>query len=149
MKFLQLTLALLSVLGLANCASTPATRAEKRPAAFQSIPQSQKASVLAGDITEGMSRDAVWIAWGPAGSISQASEDGKSYEIWRYTGLRPVYRTHIGMGYATYPHGYGRNRHYHTDPFYNFDYGPDYIPFTEAVVKFRDGKVKAWERLAR
>jgi hypothetical protein len=149
MNFLQLTLAVLSAGLLANCASTPATRAEKRPAAFQAIPQSQRDTVLAGEIKDGMSRDAVWIAWGPPNNISQAGEDGTHYEIWRYTGLRPVYRSSIGMGLAMLPHGRGRSRHYHTHPYYDFNYGPDYVPYTEAVVKFREGKVKSWERINR
>ncbi len=157
MKSLQLVLALLTVIGFTSCASsTPASRSQARPAAFQAIPAAQKPTVLTGNITEGMSRDAVWVAWGPASSISQASEDGKSFEIWRYTGLRPIYRNNLGMGFGMgfggfggFPVGCGRNRFFGTVPFYNFDYGPDYVPFTEAVVKFRDGKVKAWERLTR
>ena len=153
MKFIQLAVALISVVGLSNCASTPTTRAQRRPAAFQAIPESQKQTVLAGGVTEGMNRDAVWIAWGPASSISQASEEGKSYEIWRYTGLRPVYRNHVGMGMGMGmgPLGYGCGpyRNFGWGPFYNFDFGPDYIPYTESVVKFRDGKVRAWERLSR
>ncbi len=131
---------------LASCSSTPATRAQQRPAALAALPAKQQPTVLAGQITEGMTKDAVWIAWGSPSNISQAGENGTKLEIWRYTGLHPIYRPQFGMGYGIIPHGYGRNRHYHVDPFYNMNYGPDYVPYTAAVVKFLDGKVKAWER---
>lgn len=147
LRILPIALALFS----ASCApSNPTARAQKRAAAFQSLPAEHQKLALEGKIKEGMSRDAVWVAWGPASRIYEASTQGNTMEIWHYTGLQQVYGGSFGMGLGF---GYGQvgryGRYRRADPFshYDLNYGPQYIPFTQAEVKFQQGLVKSWERL--
>ena len=133
---------------LSNCTvSSPAKRAEKRPTAFHALSAEHQKLALSGQITEGMNRDAVWVAWGPAGRILEASENGARYELWRYHGMQPIYHrsVSVGFGFSTFPR---RGRGFYADPFWGFDSMPDYIPFTSAEVKFRNGLVKSWQRIA-
>ena len=147
LRILPLALALMG----ASCApSNPAARAQKRPAAFQALPAEHQKMALEGRIKEGMSRDAVWVAWGPASRIYEASAQGTAQEVWHYTGLQQVYSGSIGMGMGFGYGGsgrYGRSRR--ADPFsyYDLNYGPQYVPFTQAEVKFQKGVVKSWERM--
>ena len=96
-----------------------------------------------------MNRDAVWVAWGPASRIYEASNQGVTSEIWLYTGLQPVYNNNlsVGMGFGHGGRRYGR--YGHADPFsyYDYNFGPQYVPFTQAEVKFQRGIVKSWQRL--
>lgn len=144
MKILRLLPALAAAVCLSSCAvSNPASRISQQPAVFAALPASQKALVQTGQIAEGMTKDAVYLAWGRPDGVLAGSENGKSTELWRYTRLQPVYRQRIGMGmgwgYGPYC-GRGR-RHY--DPFY--DQGLEYVPVTAGVVRFRNGKVTGWE----
>jgi hypothetical protein len=147
-KIAQVFLAGCCALLLANCASaTPATRMQLRPAAFAALSSHQKDLVMKGEISEGMSRDAVWIAWGRPSRIANAGEGGATFEIWRYTGLQPIYHTSIGVGIGIGGyHGRRHTRGYYSEPFFDYNYGPDYVPYTAAQVKFRNGVVKTWER---
>ena len=58
-KLLFTTLA--AALSLASCVSTPASRIQKNPALFNSLPPSQKTLVEAGQIAEGMSPSVVFL----------------------------------------------------------------------------------------
>lgn len=137
---------------LANCAvSTPASRAERKPAEFQALPAAHQKLALAGEIKEGMTRHAVWVAWGPASRIVDLSDGGVKYELWRYTEMQPIYRHSIGMGFGGgfyHPGCRGRGRGYHHHPYYDMNFGPDYVPYTAAEVKFRHGLVKSWQRVS-
>lgn len=133
---------------LSSCAvSSPQTRIQSRPADYQALPEKYKALVQQGRIAEGMNRDAVWIAWGPPNRISRGVESGAKLELWRYTGLRPIYTHSIGFGAGLGYHRFGRNRGYCYDPFYDYQVGPTYVPYTAAEVKFRNGKVSGWEKV--
>lgn len=105
---------------------------------------------MAGRIAEGMSRDAVYLAWGSPERVTRGSEGGAEFERWRYTELRPVYPGHTWTGFGVgYGLGYGYGGGYRYGRFYPgyavIDYGPDYVPVTAATVKFRSGKVVGWE----
>lgn len=147
-QIFRILLSCASAILLANCASqTPATRMQQRPQAFSALTSHQKDLVMKGEITEGISRDAVWIAWGRPNQIANAGENGATYEIWRYTGLQPVYHSTIGVGFGIGGGYYSRrHRSYYGGPIFDYSYGPDYVPYTAAQVKFRNGKVKTWER---
>lgn len=91
-----------------------------------------------GQLTEGMSTDAVRLAWGSPSRISHGSKLGKSYEQWSYAGYAPVYNTRIGFGYS---HGYGERcdpSYMYADPFVN------YVPYEARRVEFLNGRVTAW-----
>jgi hypothetical protein len=142
-------LLVLGVLFMCSCASnTPQSRIAKRPQVFATLPEKHKTMVQRGQIAEGMGKDAVWFAWGPAQDIFTASEKGNRSEIWRYLGQRAVYRNSIGIGYSTGFYG-GRCSRYHVDPFLHYDVGPYYIPYTAAEVKFQKEKVVSWQAVNR
>lgn len=141
---------LVAALFLSSCASpSPQSRIAARPAAYSALPNKHKDLVQQGQICEGMSKDAVWLAWGPANSISQGSANGKSFDLWRYTGLRPVYQHSIGFGVSIGGYRGRCGRRGFSAPFMDYDYGPVYVPFTAAEVRFRNEVVVSWERLNR
>lgn len=145
-----------AALALSGCATntTPLARATNHPALMDSLTPFERERALRGEVAEGMSRDAVFIAWGRPDRITRGSEGGRDFEIWRYTELRPVYSTRIGVGFGGYYGGhYHRHRghyHYHGGYYHpgyaTYEYGPDYIPVTASVVKFRKGRVVSWEQ---
>ena len=116
---------------------------------YGSLSSAQKQAVNEGRLLEGMSKDAVYLAWGRPAAVKEGSKAGQKTEKWRYTGHQPVVSNHINFGYG-YGHGYGRGRGRYYDPFYS-DYGHtvDYVPYTAAVVEFSKGKVLGWERERR
>src|SRR5437667_10539830 len=81
---------------LTSC-STPQTRISHHPDLYQSLPQRDQALVTQGQIRIGMSRMAVWLAWGSPDRKIVGNMGGGSTETWVY-----IY-------YETYPYypGYG------------------------------------------
>ena len=112
-------------------------------AMFDKLPEAHKKLVVRGAIVEGMSRDAVFLAWGRPSRVSRGSRDGGTFERWIYTHYEPVW-THnssIGLGY-----GYGRYGCRYGG-LYNDGPSVTYIPYNAAKVEFVSGRVKAWEAL--
>jgi len=131
------------ILGFTACeATTPAARAQQNPAAFESIPAKDRELVLKSTIAEGMSKDAVVIAWGKPDRVTTGSLNGKMVETWIYTSMRPIYRPYYGLGVGIGGYGY---RHHGIYPGASFGMGPDYVPVTSSVVRFRNNHVIAWE----
>ena len=134
---------------LAACAAaTPGSRVAQAPRLFEVLPAPQKQAVLEGRVLEGMTPDAVYLAWGRPDRVTRGSQNGTPFEIWRFTELQPVYRSsvHVGLGYGYGHYGYGRGGYY--DPaFAALETGPDYVPVTAAMVRFSRNRVTGWERL--
>ncbi len=107
---------------------------------YGALPTDQRQAVEQGRLVEGMERDAVYLAWGRPAGVKEGSSGGRQVEKWRYVNYRPMVTNHFNMGYG---YGYGRGCDYGY-----YDFGPtvDYIPYTAAVVEFRDGKVTGWEQ---
>lgn len=126
--------------------ANPATRAQQNPAVFNSLSAEDQALVLKGTISEGMSRDAVMLAWGRPDSVMNSSDGGRAGEVWRYTSLRPVYRPYYGVGMGMGSYGRHRSGIY---PTASFGMGPDYVPVTSSVVRFRNGRVHGWDTVDR
>src|SRR5215813_13985568 len=102
-----------SALILTGC-STPQTRISENPDLYQSLSQRDQALVSQGEIRIGMSRTAVWLAWGSPDRKIVGNMGGGPTETWLY-----VY-------YSTYYPPYGPWG-YFGDPFYDpFYYS--YIP---------------------
>ncbi len=126
--------------------ATPASRIQQNPAVFNSLSKEDQDLVSRGTISEGMTKDAVLLAWGPPDNIAHSRDNGRDTEIWRYTSMRPVYRPYygIGMGYG-YGYGYRGYRYGGVYPYGSVAFSPDYVPVTSSVVRFRRGKVVGWD----
>jgi hypothetical protein len=153
-------LAALAAAGLAtSCTTVPAPqkRIAKNPALYQSLGAEDRRLVSQGKIREGMTREAVLLAWGKPDRVVAGSERGKAAEIWHYTVLRPQPVGGLGIGYGfgypTFAHpdyrmgypGYG----------YGFGWGPGFgwgnfgsVAYAEeptAEVRFENGRVVSWQ----
>jgi hypothetical protein len=126
-------------------ASNPQARAQKNPGMLEGLPAADRELVLKSTIAEGMSKDAVYLAWGKPDSVTTGSEGGRAVETWRYASLRPIYPYPIwGLGLGL---GYGGGYHSHgyVAPYASYGMTPDYVPMTASVVRFKNGRVTAWE----
>lgn len=138
---LNVLAAAVAALLLTDCqTATPASRIADNPVLFNSLSTEQKLLVQQGRIREGMSKDAVFLAWGYPGSAPMTGQkNGKLFERWVYTRERPVPVNNFGGGW------YG-------DPWCRHGWGPYggmnviYVPEEGASVTFENGKVTAWER---
>lgn len=135
-------LCLAASLTLASCVSTPQTRVDNNPAVFGTLSPAHKNLVLQGQIKEGMSKEAVFLAWGAPDSRSSGGRSGKSIERWRYLGHYPVWTDSYRYGGYSYHSRHRYRGHYNYCP-------PtvEYVTYTQAVVEFSNGKVSSWERL--
>jgi len=139
---------------LGGCATTnpAARRVQKYPERFADLTQREKDLVLRGEVAEGMSRDAVFLAWGRPGRVMSGSRDGRGKERWAYFHTAPVSTYSVGYG-AFGPHPFYTSFGVH--PAYGYGFGPgwgfgsgiDYVPYLERTVEFENGRVVAWERL--
>lgn len=126
---------LAGALSLVACGSvSPAERIAQNPVLFQSLSPQQQALVRQGLLCEGMSREAVLLAWGsPSEAPVLGQEGGRRYERWVYTSLRPVMMS--GSGYRAWG-CYGCCDAWG---------GTAYVPEERASVTFEDGRVTRWE----
>ncbi len=146
---------LLLFLLLGACATNPAEqRIRKHPDLSAPPPNREKDLVRRGEVAEGMSRDAVFLAWGRPGRVMSGSRDGRGRERWAYFHTAPV--SSVSFGYGSFgPHPFYSSFGVH--PAYGYGYGPgwgygsgiDYVPYLDRSVEFANGKVVAWERLNR
>lgn len=93
-----ITIALLALL-LAACASTPATRIEKNPAAFAQLTPEQQEKVRAGQIGIGFDTGATRLALGEPDRILQKTTAAGETEIWQYV---DVYTYPTGPCYGAF-----------------------------------------------
>jgi hypothetical protein len=140
MKPIHVFLATLALL-LASCTSPIVKRIERNPEIYHSLSTRQKELVTLGRVEEGMSKQAVFLAWGRPDRAAQGSKNGKAYERWSYAGYDPVYTMGFGMGYW----GGGWGGCYYDRPFL---YEPmmTYVPYEAAKVEFLNGSVTAWAK---
>ncbi len=147
MKALPALLSAMAVVMLASCASPIQRRIERNPEIYSKLSERHKALVSRGQIEEGMSKQAVFIAWGRPDRVYKGSRSGRSLEHWGYVAYDavPVGYPGIGMGYGIgYGGWYGRGLYY--DPFYYYQPMISYVPYEGAKVEFTNAKVSAWQR---
>lgn len=118
-------------LALTGC-STVATRIQKNPQAYAALSPREKALVTQGQVREGMSKPAVYIAWGRPDSIVHGSSAGRPYEAWSYYWYEPG-----NFG----PHGIWPRNAYYDGLFWNEPYARAFV-YRYAV--FAPEKVVAW-----
>jgi hypothetical protein len=128
-------------LTMASCTSPIVKRIERNPEIYNSLSTRHKEMVTLGQIEEGMSKKAVFLAWGRPDRAAQGSERGKAYERWSYAGYDPVYTMGFGPGYW----GGGWSGHYYDRAFF---YEPmmTYVPYEAAKVEFLNGTVTSWAK---
>lgn len=123
-------LLLLAGILLAGCVapSTVMTRKQERPAAYDALSPEMRSLVDQGKISRGMSMDAVYIAWGQAGEVTQGENELGQTTTWTYYGY-----------FLQEASVWGWRRIY-----YNY-YPVNYI---SAQVTFTNGFVKQWQTYA-
>jgi len=84
---------------LFNGCSTTETRISDHPEIFQTLSPNDQALVKAGKIREGMSQNAVWLAWGVPDQKATGVARGKPVETWIYN--------EYTYANAPYPYPYG------------------------------------------
>jgi hypothetical protein len=135
------TLVLAAGLIFSSC-STPQTRISEHPDLYQSLSPRDQALASQGQIRTGMSRTAVWLAWGsPDQKIVGGNVGGGRTETWLYV----YYAT-----FPCYPYYYPLDLYfgaplYH--PFYEAEFPPSFA-YPGKVVTFGNGRVLAFRYTA-
>lgn len=135
---------------LAGCTTvtSPEARIAADPAVFEDLSAKHQDLARQGRVTEGMSKDAVYLAWGRPHETKESSRDGKARETWVYYGSEsiPLQTVGVGIGYGDYCHGrYGG----WGGPFYDVGYHHARRDYVAAKVEFDKDRVVYWERNER
>lgn len=123
---------------LASC-STPQTRISDHPELYQSLSPRDQALVSQGQIRTGMSRTAVWLAWGSPDRKIIGNMGAGRRETWVY-----IYYATYYPYYGPWDPYFGAPLYY---PFYDSDLPPS-IPYPGKVVTFANGRAMAFQYLA-
>ena len=152
---------------LGGC-STPESRISENRSLYDTLPARQQQLVAQGQIAPGMSKNAVWLAWGNPGQKVNGYARGNATETWIYYATTTAY----GYGYGGYgygPYGYGpwgypgfwggtavfRTHHGHRfvvfgDPFYDpfyYSYIPPTVQYPYKTVTFVNGRVVEFQHM--
>jgi len=149
---------------LVSGCSTVESRISEHPDLYHSLSARQQQLVANGQITPGMPRDAVYLAWGTPDQRVEGAMRGQMTETWIYVHYTS-YPYGYGYGYG-YPYRYGWGggfggvivrRHHHGrsfaffgDPFYDpfyYSYIPPSIPYPYRTVTFANGRVVSFQSL--
>lgn len=105
---------------------------------YNMLSPEQQMMVQQGRICEGMTKDAVYLAWGnPNSQPVTGQQDGKTYEKWLYYTYQPVMVDSVGIGIGCWNHGSWCGSGLSTST--------AMIPQESAWVIFHDNVVTAWE----
>ena len=129
---------------LSSCVNPIERRVSFYPGLYSHLTEAEKQSVHSGEVKEGMSKDAVYLAWGAPGRVAVGKREGKTYERWGYQEYRPVFTEGYGMGVGV---GYwGRHRAYggFYDPYFYGAPAVAYVPTDGRYVEFVNGRVTAF-----
>lgn len=154
-----------SALILASC-STTETRISGHPEIYQRLSARDQAFVSQGQIRDGMSPNAVYLAWGSPDRKIVGNMRGRPTETWIYvhytTYSYPYPYPYYGPGYG-FDYGFGLtsvgvagryHRHngrsfaFFGSPFYDpffYSYIPPTIPYPYKVVTFSNGRVVSFQ----
>jgi len=124
---------------LTSC-STPQTRISDDPNLYHSLSQKNQALVNQGQIQIGMTRRAVWLAWGSPDRRIIGNMGGGTTETWVYT---------YYASYAYYP--YKPLDEYFGAPLYNpfcYSWFASAIPYPGKLVTFAHGRAASYQYVA-
>ena len=131
------TLGLATGLLILTSCSTPQTRISEHSNLYQGLSQKDQALVSQEQIRIGMSRSAVWLAWGSPDRKIVGNMGGGRTETWIYT------------YYASYPYYpyYPPLDYYFGAPLFDpfcYSWFPQTIPYPGKVVTFAHGRVASF-----
>lgn len=122
--------------------STPADRITENPLLYNILPAEQQLMVQQGKICNGMTPDAVFLAWGqPNTPPVEGESNGHKIVRWVYRDYEAVPVMTGGFGYGYGPFGCYGSCYPQMDT--------AYLPYDAAFVEFTDGKVTSWQRRQR
>ncbi len=139
-------LGLFTAVLLSQCVSTPQTRIERNPQLFSQLSPRERQLVSDGIIREGLTRDAVFLAWGRPDRVSAGANRGKELETWIYLSERPVRTMNMSLGYGHRGWGgydYGGWGGY-PSPYGTMGPSVLYMPYTAGLVEFTNDRVTRW-----
>jgi hypothetical protein len=147
-----------------GCA-TPDSRISKNPELYNGLPARQQQLVTQGQIAPGMSRNAVWLAWGGPEQKVNGFARGNTTETWVYLTTTSAYPYGYGYGRFGYGWGYpywgwgggvgvfrthhGRRFAVFGDPFYDpfyYSYWPT-VTYPYKTVTFVNGRVVEFQHM--
>ena len=133
-----LTLGLATAAIVLSSCSTPQTRISEHQDLYESLSHRDQALVTQGQIRIGMSRMALWLAWGSPDRKIIGNMGGGRTETWIYT------------YYASYPYYpyYAPLDVYFGAPLYDpfcYSWFPPSIPYPGKLVTFAHGKVVSYQ----
>ena len=137
---IHLYLAALLMLGLASCASPIERRVSHNPQIYNKLSTADQQAVRSGRIREGMSKEAVFLAWGRPDRVAAGKRDGKNRERWSFTEFEQVQRFGYGGGLGV-GMGYGYGGYGWFDPIGYAGPMIDYVPVPGRSVEFVNGQV--------
>jgi hypothetical protein len=126
---------------IVTACSTPQTRISEHPDLYQTLSPRDQALVNQGQIRIGMSRTAVWLAWGSPDRKIVGNMGGGPTETWLYIYYATYYPPYAPWG----PWAYFGDPFY--DPFY-YSFIPPSIPYPGKVVVFAKGRVASFQYVA-
>lgn len=153
----------ISALFISGCATVD-YRISQNPELYQQLSPRDQDLVRAGQIREGMTQEAVFLAWGQPEQKGFGRMNGRQTETWIYRAYYPSYDPYPyggyggGFGYGGFGYGYGyigvRGRHghrfgYYYDPFYDPFFYPRFRPvsYPYKTVTFARGRVVGYQGL--
>lgn len=123
---------------LTSCA-TPEQRIARNPQMFAMLPPEHQQLVRQGRVTEGMTMDAVYLAWGSPDRYRESLENGGQRVTWLYFG----YQTEVIPGYSWQifddPYCGYRRRYPVYDPVYVT------VPYLYRTATFESGRLVGYE----
>ena len=131
------TLSVLTGLLVLTSCSTPQTRISDHPDLYQSLSHRDQALVSQGQIRIGMSRTAVWLAWGTTDQKIIGNMGGGPTETWVYV----YYATYAYYPFEPLDEYFGAPLF---DPFC-YSWFPPSIPYPGKLVTFARGKVVSYQ----
>jgi len=117
-------------------------RIKKHILKYDNLSEQHKTKVRQGEIVEGMSRDAVFLAWGKADRVQQASTNGRKSEHWAYFASDPVSTASVGYGGGG-PWGGG---YHHGGTGWGVGSDVHVVDYVARSVDFASDRVVAWQR---
>lgn len=152
-SFVRLLVAVLGLGGagvLSSCTAPIERRIVANPQLYEKLSGSDRSLVSQGQIREGMTKEAVFLALGRADFVAEGRERGTRIERWTYMDSRPVQTTSVGLGWGMGGGYYGGGRLGYSygglwDPYWGghggYGSGFSYIPYQSATVEFRGDRV--------